>query len=97
MKNGVKIAMMTLALLASYFGKAPNAVAKFSLLSPFQNKTIDFFPVPIFTTRPDEKESYGLMPVVLLSDKDTGAIQTIIAAMGLYNTVIKFSGTGLTH
>lgn len=58
----------------------------------FKDKEIDVFPVPVFETRPDEGQSYGLMPVLLLSEKDSKAIETIIAAMGQWNEVVKFSG-----
>jgi hypothetical protein len=63
-----------------------------SLLAPFTNKDIDFFPVPVFETRPDEGESYGLMPVLVFADKESKAITTILAAIGQYNSITKFSG-----
>ncbi|MCP5464406.1 MAG: BamA/TamA family outer membrane protein [Deltaproteobacteria bacterium] len=63
----------------------------------FENKEIDFFPIPIFETRPDEGESYGLMPVVLFTDKDSKAISVILAAIGQWNSVIKASGASLGY
>lgn len=68
-----------------------------SLGSFFKDKELDIFPVPIFETRPDEGQSYGLMPVLLLSDKDSRAISTILAAMGQWNEVVKFSGALIFH
>lgn len=62
-----------------------------------QGKTIDFFPVPIFETRPDEGQSYGLMPIFLFSDKKTDAIQVILAALGQYNSITKISGGALAY
>lgn len=67
------------------------------LFKPFLNKDIDFFPVPVFETSPEEGESYGLLPVVLFSDKETKSIQTILAALLQYNSIIKFSGAGIFH
>lgn len=65
--------------------------------SPFANKSLDVFPIPIFETRPDEGESYGLMPVLLFSDNDTKAISIILAAIGQYNSVIKWSGAAIAY
>ncbi len=67
------------------------------LVSPFKDKTIDFFPVPVVESRPDEGESYGVMPVVLFSDKDTQAISIILAAIGQYNEVTKFGGAAILY
>lgn len=67
------------------------------LFSFFKNKSIDFFPVPVFETRPDEGQSYGLMPVVLFSDKETQAITTILAILGQWNSIIKFSAAGIAY
>lgn len=58
----------------------------------FQKFDFDFFPVPIFETRPDEGETFGVMPVLLLSKKDTKAISAILAVIGQYNSITKFSG-----
>lgn len=58
----------------------------------FKDKDIDIFPVPVVQSRPDEKQSYGLMPVMLFSDKESHAIQTIIAASVQWNNVKKISG-----
>lgn len=68
--------------------------SRFSLL---KNKTVDFFPVPVFETRPDEGESYGLMPVVLFSERDSKAIQLILAAIGQYNSITKVSGAAVVY
>jgi hypothetical protein len=57
----------------------------------FKNKEIDFFPVPVFQTRPDEGVSYGAMPVVLFSEKETKAIKVILALIGQYNEHKKVS------
>lgn len=71
---------------------ATDQKSRFSFL---KNKSVDFFPVPVFETRPDEGESYGLMPVVLLSDRDTKAIRVILAAVGQYNSITRFGGAGV--
>lgn len=84
----------------SVFGEDAPAPAKpeshFAFLD-FKDKDFDIFPVPIWTTRPDEKESYGLMPVILFSDRETKAIQTIFAVNGQYNSVKKFSGAAIYY
>ena len=56
----------------------------------------DIFPVPVFETRPDEGQTYGVMPVLLLSDEKK-AIKTIIAAIGQYNSITKWEGAGLAY
>ncbi|MBF0105101.1 MAG: BamA/TamA family outer membrane protein [Deltaproteobacteria bacterium] len=71
--------------------------AKKSIFSMFKDKDIDFFPIPVFETRPDEGQSYGAMPVVLFSDKDSKAISVILALLGQYNSIIKFNGAAMAH
>lgn len=61
----------------------------------FHDKEFDFFPVPIIESRPDEGQSYGLMPVAIFSDKKTEAISIIAAAVAQYNSITKFSGAGI--
>ena len=67
------------------------------LLSFLKNKSLSVFPVPIVESRPDEGESYGLMPVLLFTDKDTQAISTILAALGQYNSITKGSGAFIVY
>lgn len=64
-------------------------------LSLLYDKAFDFFPIPIVESRPDEGQSYGLMPVVLFSEKESKAISIIAAAVGQYNAITKFSGAGI--
>lgn len=71
--------------------------SKSSYSNPFSNKTRDFFPIPIFETRPDEGQSYGLMPVMLLSEKESKAISIILAAIGQYNSTVKWSGASIAY
>lgn len=71
--------------------KKQNAFSRY-----FKQHEIDIFPVPIFETRPDKGNSYGLMPVVLLSDKQN-AIKAILAAIGQYNSVTKADFAGLAY
>lgn len=66
-------------------------------LNHFKNKSVSFFPIPIFETSPNKGESYGLMPVALFSDKKTDSIHLILAALGFYNNITKFSGGGIVH
>jgi len=74
-----------------------SAQANAAFESPFKNKSYDFFPVPILETRPDEGESYGLMPILLLSDKETQAISMILGIIGQYNSTVKWSGAALAY
>lgn len=65
--------------------------------SPFKDKKFNFFPVPLIETRPDEGQSYGLMPIALFSDKESEAITTILAAIGQYNSIVKWSGGAIGY
>ena len=69
---------------------------KKSLFHYFKKHEVDIFPVPVFETRPDKGNSYGLMPVLLLSD-DKNAIKAIFAAIGQYNTVTNFDTAALAY
>ena len=59
--------------------------------SYFKGLHTDIFPIPVFESRPDEGLTYGLMPVMVMSD-DTGAIKSILGAIGQYNSVTKAGG-----
>jgi outer membrane protein assembly factor BamA len=72
-------------------------VAASGPFSLFKDKELDFFPVPIFETRPDEGESYGVMPVLLFTDKETKALTVILAAIGQYNSITRFSGAAIFY
>ncbi|MDO8518806.1 MAG: BamA/TamA family outer membrane protein [Deltaproteobacteria bacterium] len=67
----------------------------FSLPLPALEK--DFFPVPIIESRPDEGQTYGIMPVLLFTDPKENAIKRILAAIGQYNSVSGFGGAGLAY
>lgn len=69
---------------------------KKGLFSYFKDREIDIFPVPVFESRPDEGQTYGLMPVMLLSDHDK-AIKAIFAVIGQYNSITKVSGAALAY
>ncbi|MBI4412348.1 MAG: hypothetical protein HY541_07690, partial [Deltaproteobacteria bacterium] len=62
----------------------------------FKDREIDVFPVPVWESRPDEGNTYGLMPVVLMSDHDK-QIKAIFAAIGQYNTITGVSGAALSY
>lgn len=63
--------------------------------SLFKNKSISFFPVPVVETRPDEGQTYGVMPVLLFSEEDSKAISIILSAIGQWNNIVKWSGAGV--
>ena len=75
----------------------PDNEKKSGVFSLFKDKEISFFPIPVIETRPDEGQSYGAMPVVLFSDKETKSIDIILAALAQYNSVIKFSAAGIFY
>lgn len=62
-----------------------------------KNYDKDIFPVPVVETRPDEGQTYGVMPVLLFSDKETKAIKAIFGAIGQYNSVKKWGGAGYAY
>lgn len=51
---------------------------------------VDFIPVPVFETRPDRGNTYGLMPVFLLADKESKEIKAILGGIIQYNDTIKW-------
>lgn len=68
-----------------------------SLFHFFKNRDKDIIPVPVFETRPDEGQSYGLMPVLLLSDKEDKSLKAMIGLIGQYNTITKGGGAALAY
>src|SRR3990167_7928519 len=78
-----------------FFLISTSAIA--SSLNYFKNRDIDVIPVPVFETRPDKGNSYGLLPVVLFTDKETKNIKAIVGAIGQYNSVVKASGGMLAY
>lgn len=63
----------------------------------FKSHEMDVFPVPVWESRPDKGNTYGLMPVILLSDSQSHAIEAIFAVIGQYNSVTKFDGAALAY
>lgn len=81
------------ALILIFLLWSPHSLA--SILD-FKNDK-DIFPVPVFETRPDEGQTYGLMPILLLSDPKSGAIESILGLVGQYNSVTKIGGAVLAY
>ncbi len=94
-----KIPLFLLLLLISIPSFAADKEKKKGSLLSFETNTKEFqlVPVPIFETRPDEGNSYGLMPVLIMSDKGEDAIKGIMALMAQYNTVTSFDLAGLVY
>lgn len=63
----------------------------------FKNRDTKIFPIPVFESRPDEGLTFGLMPVMVVSDKEDEAIKAILAVIGQYNSVTKIGGGGLAY
>jgi hypothetical protein len=92
-----KIFPLKMKFILTLFLLFHSLVVQASPLSYFKNRNIDFIPVPVFETRPDKGNSYGLLPVLLFSDKEDGAIKTILGAIGQYNSVTKTSGALIAY
>lgn len=59
----------------------------------YKDSQITIVPIPVFSTMPDEGQTYGLMPTVLISSKGGQAMRSIISPMVGYNSIIKTMGT----
>ncbi len=63
----------------------------------FKSGSFDFFPVPVFEISPDEGLTYGLMPIMIMSDKKDGSIKAIAGMIGQYNSITKIGGSFLSY
>jgi hypothetical protein len=59
----------------------------------YKNSQLTIVPIPVFSTQPDEGQTYGLMPTLLISNKSTQAMRSIISPMIGYNSIIKTMGS----
>lgn len=59
----------------------------------YKNSQLTIVPIPVFSTQPDEGQTYGIMPTLLISNRDTQAMRSIISPMVGYNTIIKTMGS----
>lgn len=59
----------------------------------YKNSQITIVPIPIFSTMPDEGQTYGLMPTVLISSQSGKTMRNIISPMIGYNSIIKTMGS----
>lgn len=59
----------------------------------YKNSQLTIVPIPVFSTMPDEGQTYGLMPTVLVSSKSGQSMRTIISPLVGYNSIIKTMGT----
>ncbi len=59
----------------------------------YKNSQSTLIPVPVFSTMPDEGQTYGIMPTMIITSKDGRDMKTIISPMGGYNSVIGTMGT----
>ena len=92
--SAITFAAFFLFVLPAYPGDAVSD--KKNPFNYFKDHEIDVFPIPVWESRPDEGNTYGLMPVVLMSDHDK-QIKAIFAAIGQYNSVAKVSGGALAY
>lgn len=58
----------------------------------YKNSQLTIVPVPIFSTMPDEGQTYGLMPTFLVTSPGGKTMKNIISPMVGYNTIIKTMG-----
>src|SRR5262249_52616335 len=56
------------------------------------DNTYTFFPLPAFDTDPNEGETYGVLPVLMVTDAD-GAVRSIIAPSITWNEIRGVTGT----
>lgn len=56
----------------------------------FKNKKFKFIPVPIFEQSPDEGRSYGIMPILIGSNKGENQIKMILGNIFEYNNITNF-------
>lgn len=65
-------------------------------LAYFKDLHTDIFPIPVFQSRPDEGQTYGLMPVAVMTD-DKSAIKSLIAVIGQYNSIKRIDTAALAY
>lgn len=58
----------------------------------YKNSQLTIVPVPVFSTMPDEGQTYGLMPTFLITNTSGKTMKTVISPMVGYNTIIKTMG-----
>lgn len=93
MKSRLKLHFLLSTL---YFFLMTSTALATPLFNYFKDREVDFFPVPIVESRPDRGNSYGLMPLILLTDQEK-AMKAIFGVIGQYNSVTKFDGAVLAH
>jgi outer membrane protein assembly factor BamA len=59
----------------------------------YKNSQLTIIPIPVFSTMPDEGQTYGLMPTLLISSQSGKAMRSIISPMIGYNSIIKTMGS----
>lgn len=58
----------------------------------YKDSQLTVVPVPIFSTMPDEGQTYGLMPTFLITSRGGKTMKNIISPMIGYNSIIKVMG-----
>lgn len=58
----------------------------------YRNSQLTIVPIPVFSTMPDEGQTYGIMPTILMSSKSGQAMRSIISPLIGYNSIIKTMG-----
>lgn len=59
----------------------------------YKNSQLTIVPIPVFATMPDEGQTYGLMPTLLISSQSGKSMRSIISPMIGYNSIIKTMGS----
>lgn len=59
----------------------------------YKSSQLTIVPIPVFATQPDEGQTYGLMPTLLVTGQDAKIMKTIISPMIGYNSIIKTMGS----
>lgn len=58
---------------------------------------IDFFPVPVIESSPDEGTSYGILPISIFTNTKDQTIDYIIGGLTQWNNITKWSGAGIAY
>ncbi|PIR20906.1 MAG: hypothetical protein COV45_03310 [Deltaproteobacteria bacterium CG11_big_fil_rev_8_21_14_0_20_47_16] len=59
----------------------------------YKNSQVTVVPIPVFATQPDEGQTYGVMPTILITNKSGSRMKTIISPQIAYNTLTRVMGT----
>lgn len=84
-----RIGQRSLLILFAFFATMP-----FTALAEEETQTsTSFIPIPIYSTRPSEGSTFGIMPVFMVVRSGTKEVASIYAPSLSYNKIIQYTGT----